>query len=236
MIQIYNTDNTKYEQNGDMTLFPSSATVHAILNGAWEVTMEHSKDVEERWKYIKEGCVVKMPSFNGEQLFRIIHKEKSDFGITADLQPIFMDAADDCFFLDVRPTDKTGQQALDLMTASNKKYTAESNISATSTAYYQKKNLIEAINGDDENSFIKRWGGEIVYDNHKIIVNRQAGSDKGVEVLYGKNVAENGMKEEVDLRSVVTRLVPKAYNGYQIAGDKPWVDSPLIDKYPTIKY
>lgn len=236
MIQIYNIENTNFDQNGDMSLFPSSASVHAVLNGTWEVTLEHPKDSEDRWKYIKEGAVVKMPSFNGEQLFRITHKEKSDSGISADLQPIFMDAADDCFLLDVRPTDKTGQQALDIMTAPNKKYTAETDITSTGTAYYQNKNLIEAINGDDENSFVKRWGGEIVYDNYQAIINRHAGSDRGVEILYGKNIAENGMKEEVDLRNVVTRIIPQAYNGYQIDGDAPWVDSPLIDKYPTVKY
>lgn len=236
MIQIYNIENTNFDQNGDMSLFPSSASVHAVLNGTWEVTLEHPKDSEDRWKYIKEGAVVKMPSFNGEQLFRITHKEKSDSGISADLQPIFMDAADDCFLLDVRPTDKTGQQALDIMTAPNKKYTAETDITSTGTAYYQNKNLIEAINGDDENSFVKRWGGEIVYDNYKAIINRHAGSDRGVEILYGKNIAENGMKEEVDLRNVVTRIIPQAYNGYQIDGDAPWIDSPLIDKYPTVKY
>lgn len=236
MIQIYNIENTNFDQNGDMSLFPSSASVHAVLNGTWEVTLEHPKDSEDRWKYIKEGAVVKMPSFNGEQLFRITHKEKSDSGISADLQPIFMDAADDCFLLDVRPTDKTGQQALDIMTAPNKKYTAETDITSIGTAYYQNKNLIEAINGDDENSFVKRWGGEIVYDNYKAIINRHAGSDRGVEILYGKNIAENGMKEEVDLRNVVTRIIPQAYNGYQIDGDAPWVDSPLIDKYPTVKY
>lgn len=236
MIQIYNIENTNFDQNGDMSLFPSSASVHAVLNGTWEVTLEHPKDSEDRWKYIKEGAVVKMPSFNGEQLFRITHKEKSDSGISADLQPIFMDAADDCFLLDVRPTDKTGQQALDIMTAPNKKYTAETDITSTGTAYYQNKNLIEAINGDDENSFVKRWGGEIVYYNYKAIINRHAGSDRGVEILYGKNIAENGMKEEVDLRNVVTRIIPQAYNGYQIDGDAPWVDSPLIDKYPTVKY
>ena len=236
MIQIYNPDNTDYEKNGDMTLFPSSAIVHPILNGTWEVTMEHPLDDEGRWKYIVDNAVVKMPSFNGEQLFRITHKEKSDSGISADLQPIFLDAADDCFLLDIRPTDKNGQQALDLMTVPNSKYTAVSNITKAATAYYQNKNLIEAICGDDDNAFLNRWGGEVVYDNYKVIINQEAGSDQGVEILYGKNIAENGISEDVDMRSVVTRIVPKAYNGYQMEGDKPWVDSPLIDRYPTIKF
>ncbi len=236
MIQVYSPRNTDFEHNGDMTLFPTEAIVHPILNGEWEVNLEHPIDQEGRWKYIVEEAVVKMPSFNGDQLFRIKKKEKSDSGVTAELQPIFMDAKDDCFLLDVRPTDKTGQQALDIMTAANKKYKASSNISLVSTAYYQTKNLIEALNGDDENSFINRWGGEIIFDNYTVIVNERAGGDYGVEVLYGKNIKEDGFSEEIDMRDIVTRIVPKAYNGHMIEGDEPWIDSPLIDKYPTIRF
>lgn len=236
MIQVYSPGNTDFEHNGDMTLFPTEAIVHPILNGEWEVNLEHPIDQEGRWKYIVEEAVVKMPSFNGDQLFRIKKKEKGDGGVTAELQPIFMDAKDDCFLLDVRPTDKTGQQALDIMTAPNKKYKASSNISLVSTAYYQTKNLIEALNGDDENSFINRWGGEIIFDNYTVIVNERAGGDYGVEVLYGKNIKEDGFSEEIDMRDIVTRIVPKAYNGHMIEGDEPWIDSPLIDKYPTIRF
>ena len=236
MIQVYSPGNTDFEHNGDMTLFPTEAIVHPILNGEWEVNLEHPIDQEGRWKYIVEEAVVKMPSFNGDQLFRIKKKEKGDGGVTAELQPIFMDAKDDCFLLDVRQTDKTGQQALDIMTAANKKYKASSNISLVSTAYYQTKNLIEALNGDDENSFINRWGGEIIFDNYTVIVNERAGGDYGVEVLYGKNIKEDGFSEEIDMRDIVTRIVPKAYNGHMIEGDEPWIDSPLIDKYPTIRF
>lgn len=236
MIQVYSPRNTDFEHNGDMTLFPTEAIVHPILNGEWEVNLEHPIDQEGRWKYIVEEAVVKMPSFNGDQLFRIKKKEKSDSGVTAELQPIFMDAKDDCFLLDVRPTDKTGQQALDIMTAPNKKYKASSNISLVSTAYYQTKNLIEALNGDDENSFINQWGGEIIFDNYTVIVNERAGGDYGVEVLYGKNIKEDGFSEEIDMRDIVTRIVPKAYNGHMIEGDEPWIDSSLIDKYPTIRF
>lgn len=236
MVQIYKPGNTDFGQNGDMTLFPSSAIVHPVLNGEWEAILEHPIDEEGRWKYIEEDAVVKMPSFNGEQLFRIVKKEKSDTGITADMQPVFMDAKDDCFLLDVRPTDKTGQEALNIMTAQNKKYAARSDITLISTAYYQTKNLIEAINGDDDNAFVNRWGGEIIYDNYDVIINERAGGDYGVEIRYGKNIPEDGLSEEIDMRDIVTRIVPKAYNGHMIEGDFPWVDSPLINKYPKIRY
>lgn len=236
MIQVYSPGNTDYEVNGDMTLFPDEATVHPVLNQEWTAELHHIIDDEGRWKYIVEDAVIKMPSFNKSQLFRIKKKEKTDSGVTAEMQPIFMDAKDDCFLVDVRPTDKTGQEALDLMTSPNKKYKASSNINKTSTAYYQTKNLIEALNGEDENSFVSRWGGEIVFDNFTAIINDRAGGDYGVEILYGKNIQQDGFSEEVDTKDVVTRIVPKAFNGRMIEGKEPWIDSPLIDKYPTIRH
>lgn len=235
MIQIYNPDNTVYEKNGDMTLFPTSAKIHMILNGAWTAQIGHPIDPEGRWKYIQDQAVVKMPSFNGEQLFRIRSKTKTDTEVEANLEPIFMDARDDCFLMDVRPTGKTGQQALDIMTAANPKYKGSSNISVIDTAYYVTKNLIEAINGDDDNAFVKRWGGEIIFDNFKVIINRRTGRDNGLELLYGKNIPQDGISEEVDFSEVVTRIIPKAYNGYMMSGDAPWVDSLLIKNYPTVK-
>lgn len=236
MIQVYSPDNTDYEHNGNMTLFPEEATIHVVLNGEWTATIEHPIDQEGRWKYIVDNAVVKMPSFNSEQLFRIQNKEKSDLGVSAELTPIFLDAKEDCFLVDVRPTEKNGQEALDLMTAENKKYSAKSDIKTISTAYYQTKNLIEAINGDDENSFVNRWGGEIIYDNYNATINKRIGGDYGVQVLYGKNIVKEGFSETVDMSDVVTRIVPKAYNGYMLEGDEPWIDSPLIEKYPTVHY
>ena len=150
--------------------------------------------------------------------------------------PVFFDAKEDCFLLDIRPTDKNGQDALDLMTAPNHKYQAKSDIKTLSTAYYQMKNLIEAINGSDENSFVNRWGGEILYDNYNVTIDERVGGDYGVEVLYGKNIVKDGFSETVDMKDVVTRIVPKSYNGYMIEGENPWVDSPLIRKYPTVRY
>lgn len=220
--------------NGDMTLFPTEATVHAVLNGTWEAEMEHPVDEEERWKYLEEEAVIKMPSFNGDQLFRIKKRKKMDSGISCTMEPIFYDSIGDCFLEDVRPTKKNGQQALDLMLAPNSKYSGSSDITRTATAYYQFKNFMEALNGDDENSFINRWGGEILFDNFKVIVNERVGGDYGVELRYGKNIKKDGLTEEVDTRDIMTRIYPKAYNGYTMT-DNGHVDSPLINSYPTIR-
>lgn len=233
MIQIYKQNNTNYDSNGDMPLIPSDCRVSAELNGTWTISLAHPVDEEGRWKFVTEGAVLKVPSFNGDQLFRLKTVTKTDTQVTATGEPIFMDAAGDCFLVDVRPTNDNGQQALDMMTAPNDKYSGQSNITKISTAYYQFKNLIEAINGDDENSFISRWGGEIFFNNFKIIVNERIGEDNGVEVRYGKNIPKDGFTYEVDMSAVKTRIYPKAYNGYTMT-DNGYVDSDLIDSYPTV--
>lgn len=234
MIQIYKKKNTNFSKNGDSPIFPSSAVVNAELNGAWTLELEHPIDDRGIWKLIEEEAVIKVPSFNGDQLFRVRKIEKSDSGIEVKAEPIFLDAKDDCFLTDVRPTGKNGQQALDIMCAANKKYTAESNITRATTAYYQYTNLINAINGNESNSFVNRWGGEILYDNYKVIINERVGGDYGVELLYGKNIKADGLTEEIDMSDVVTRIYPKAYNGYTMSNNG-YVDSPLIGNYPTVK-
>lgn len=233
MIHIYNVDNTNFSANGNCILFPSSAVISVKINDHWQSEIVQPLDEEQRWKYIKEGAVLKMPSFNGEQLFRIKSVSKTDTEVTATAEPIFMDSMGDCFLVDVRPTKKTGQQALDIMTAPNGKYHGQSNISTVNTAYYQDKNLIEAINGDDENSFINRWGGEIEFDNFTIKINYRLGEDRGVELRHGKNIPVDGFTYETDISEIVTRIYPKAYNGHKMSGNG-YVDSPLIDSYPTV--
>lgn len=229
MIQIYSKGNTSFDMNGDMVLFPKSCSVTAELNGTWKLDMVHPRDYEGRWRYIEEECILSVPTFMGDrQLFRIRELEKNDDEVTVAALPVFLDCADDCYLMDVRPTDKNGQEALNIMTAGSK-YSGQSNITSVSTAYFEGRSLSDAINGSGDPTFIGRWGGEILYDNYKIIINERVGGDYGVEARYGKNM--EGIEYCLDMTGVVTRIVPMAYNGYKMSGDAPWVDSPNINKY-----
>ena len=232
MIQIYEKNTVKPEKNGVMTLFPKNCTLQAALNGAWTLTLEHSLDQKERWKYIEEESIVSVPTFMGKrQLFRIDKIEKNNYGISAIGYPIFYDAAKEVFLLDTRPTDKNGQEALDLMLKGSK-YSGKSDITAASTAYFERRNMLDAINGTDSPTFLERWGGEVLYDNYTVIINKRAGGEYGVEVRYGKNMS--GLTYTVDMSNIMTRIVPVAYNGRMISGSSPWVDSSNINKYATV--
>ena len=130
--------------------------------------------------------------------------------------------------VDVRPTDKTGQEALDII-LSGTKYKAKTNIKTRSTAYYIRKNIMEAIGGDDENSFINRWGGERMYDNFTVIINDRLGGDYGACAEFGRNMT--GIEADISIDDVVTRIIPVSYNGHTLEGEEPWIDSPLIGSY-----
>ena len=197
MIQIYKRGNTDFEHNGDITIFPAACILQTKLNGAWELSMLHPLDDEGRWKYIEEESVICAPTFQGSrQCFRISEVEKKDTEIAAVAYPLFFDSAKDCFLLDTRPEIKTGQQALDIM-LSGTKYNGESDITTASTAYFIRRNFMDAVNGEDEPTFIQRWGGEMLYDNYKIIINERVGGDYGTEIRYGKNM--NGISYRIDM-------------------------------------
>lgn len=229
MIQCYEKDNTNYDANGDITLLPTQCELLAEINGTWELTMSHPLDPNGRWKYLSEESVISAPTFQSDhQLFRVDKCIKMDSSVELTAYPIFFDSADDCFLMDTRPTNQNGQNALNIIMQGSK-YSGESDITTGGTAYFVRRNLMDAINGEDSPTFIQVWGGEILYDNFKIIINERIGGDYGVEIRYGKNM--NGLSYTVDMSDVVTRIVPIAYNGRTMSGNTPWVDSENIDKY-----
>lgn len=232
MIWIYHADNVDYDHNGDCAPMPESCETDSTLNGSWELTLIHPIDPEGRYKDIVEGAVLSVPTQQGDrQRYRIYHKEKSDTEVTAYARPVFFDSADEVFLMDKRPTEKNGQEALNLLLEGTG-YTGLCNITKKETAYYVRKNLMEALQGQEDQSFLSRWGGEILYDNKKISILDHAGSFKGARAEFGYNL--ESVKESVNLENVITRIVPVAYNGYTLPGGAPWIDSPNIGKYPVI--
>lgn len=232
MIQIYKPNNSDFTHNGDAVIFPEYAEFTSELNGVWSGNISVPVAEGSGYELVMEEAVVKMPAYNGEQLYRILNVMNDTSAVTAELQPIFFDSARDCFITDSRPTGKTGQQALNQLCLNNPKYTGVSDISGTATAYYEYVNLMEAICGDEDNAFIHRWGGEIEYDNFTIRVMQQLGSDKGEEFRYGKQI--ESIEQVVDDSEVITRIYPKAYNGVRMS-NAGYVDSPAIGAYPIPK-
>ena len=228
MIEVYVKGNEDYESNGDMTLTPTTCEVELTVEGIAELTLEHPIDDLGRWEYLVNDNVIAAPTpYSKKQLFRIYDYTKTETEVTAYARHIFYDSAGE-MLVDVRPTDKTGQEALDII-LSGTKYKAKTNIKTRSTAYYIRKNIMEAIGGDEENSFINRWGGERMYDNFTVIINDRLGGDYGACAEFGRNMT--GIEADISIDDVVTRIIPVSYNGHTLEGEEPWIDSPIIGSY-----
>lgn len=228
MIEVYVKGNEDYKSNGDMTLTPTTCEVELSVEGIAELTLEHPIDDLGRWEYLVNDNVIAAPTpYSKKQLFRIYDYTKTETEVTAYARHIFYDSAGE-MLVDVRPTNKTGQEALDTI-LSGTKYKAKTNIKTRSTAYYIRKNIMEAIGGDDENSFINRWGGERMYDNFTVIINDRLGGDYGACAEFGRNMT--GIEADISIDDVVTRIIPVSYNGHTLEGEEPWIDSPLIGSY-----
>lgn len=232
MIYAYKASNSDFEHIGNTSLIPTEAYTESELNGTWTARLVHPIDPEGRWEFIEPDGVIKMPSWNGDQFYRIVNRLKENDYITCEMYPIFFDSMNDLFLPSVKPSNRTGQQALTMMLHGSTKYSAISDITTRKSAAFVNKNFMEALTGDEEKSFLSIWGGEIEYDNFTVKVNSVLGSDRGLTIRYGLNL--QGVQEEIDMSEILTRVYAQAYNGRPMSSPG-YVDSPLIASYPTVK-
>ncbi|MGU8992760.1 phage tail spike protein [Clostridium perfringens] len=231
-IEYYKGNNTNYEFDGDVTLVPNKAIFDITMNGICEIEINHPYDKEGRWKIINGNGVIKAPTpYSRGQLFVIysIDKNMLTTGLKIKARHIFFDLYYSTTE-DIRAVNCNCQRALDIL-FNGTKYTGHSNIKKNNTCYFVKQNRIEAINGSNkDNTIINRWGGEIFLDNFNVYINERIGEDKGLEIIYGTNMLDLGLKE--NRKDIVTRIKPVAFNGRRLP--ELFIDSPLINKYRIV--
>lgn len=232
-IEYYRANNKSYLSDinidGDVTLKPTKAIFKIKLNGICEIELNLPYDKECRWELIEKDGVIKSPTpFSNWQLFCVHGLKRGMNGLIVKARHIFFDLYKSTVE-DIRAVDKTCEEALNIL-LDGTLYTGKSDIKRISTCYFIEKNRISLINGDGDNTILKRWGGELFLDNFNVYVNEHIGDDYNVEVNYGKNLLDIGLNE--DYTNVVTRGKPKAYNGIRLP--ELYVDSPLINNYRIV--
>ncbi|WP_338630406.1 phage tail spike protein [Clostridium baratii] len=234
MIEVYKSHNKNFEMNGDITLDPISAIFKIELNGICEVEIEHSYDSIGRWKYLKEDAVVSGSTpWSSKQLFRIYDTEKTLTGIKVYARHIFFDLVKYNIISNLHIKNKNGQEALDKI-LERTPYIPHSNIVDTNDCYFFKNNVIQGISGSQENTFLKRWGGEIFLDNFEVYINSRIGGDYGVKISYANNMESLALKRNME--GVITRLYPYVTKNTSDTIELPedFVDSENIDKYAQV--
>ena len=225
-IRIYEFNQTSFNNNGICTLFPKSAVITRGLNEyEYYLDLTHPIDETEKWKEIVEDRIIVA---NG-QPFRIKYVQKTMKEIVAYCEQIFFDLNNN-LIEDTNVKDKNGNMALNQIlsnTTYQHPFKGTSNIQTINSSRLVRKNVLSAIIGENENSFVNRWGGELDIDGFSFKINTRIGQNNGYKVEYSKNMT--GINAKFDMTNVVTKILPVGFDGIKL--DELFVDSPYIDNY-----
>ncbi len=235
MIRIFEAGDRENKMDfGLGMLDPYSCIVHEEKNGDYSLTMEIDRDDE----FCENERILLAPTpKHGVQKFRIYNVKKTVTGVKAVYaRHIFYDLMDN--FIDVaHPTNYTGTQAMERLFKGlqfEQSITGSSNITTVNTAYWDMMNPVEALIGNQENSFVNRWGGILDRDNRTFTINDEQLSP--INIIYGKNLEDCGLS--ADISEAVTRIMPtglKADGQTVLKLPERYVDSPRINNYVNPK-
>lgn len=229
MINLYNSKTQDFSNNGISNLKDMiKCVITEELNGIYELEGEYPLLKGDN---IDTGCILKVDSgYDQPQLFRIKRKVPNLKTVKLYANHISYDLKDNNL-LDVYPQNLNGNNALHWILSKTQvehKFTSFSDIDKVGTARYVNKNPIQALIGEEENSFVNIWGGEILRDNFMIKMLSQRGQDIGYKLTKTKNIT--GLEFDEDISQIVTRIIPSAYNGIKLP--EIYIDSPIIENYP----
>ena len=180
---------------------------------------------------IEKGYILKvLDEYGRDEIFRITTCNKNTMITSIIAFQITITETQSLWLDDVRPTECSGTSSIQyIFDGANsfgfpKEIFVSSNISNTSTAYYQKMSMFNALHNCDQ-SFKNRWGGEVLRHQYNLTINDKIGQDNGVIIREGKNLL--GFKANTNIDSLATVLIGKGFDG--ITGD--YIESPLKDKY-----
>lgn len=212
MIKIFNANDRDFSTAGNIIIEPTTCREFKkkSLNG-WYIEVEMPikyKDYIEKDKL----CVIKTKSKLNPQAFRIADNIKyTNRKISFTAEHVMFDARN-YMLVDVRPTNLNGINTLNYINARTdiiSPFKMFSNVENVDTAYFIRKNLLEAWATIEE-----RWNGVFDADNWNISFLQNVGNDNGETIIYGKNMQSMEIFE--DWSNVVTKIYPIGYDGLML--------------------
>lgn len=236
IITIHEKDAVDFLQNngiGVLTDFSLSPKVKETINGEFYLEFEYNYQGKYSNFIVEENIIVAPVGYGERQAFRISKTKKiindDNIYIYVFAKHISYDLVDNVIE-DSYVKNKSGDAAISWILSNTQyehNFVGSSDISKINNARYVFKNPIQALISDDDNSFINRWGGEIVRDNFNIIMLQRRGKDKGISIRYRKNL--KGITFETDYSNIVTRAMITGYDSLKLPEE--YVDSKLLNNY-----
>lgn len=238
MITLHESDSIDFLSNNGLGILKDciSAEVIEEINGEFSISIEYPIESRLYNELIQERIIVSDVGYGDRQAFRIKNIEETLKSKKIYATHIFYDLADN-LLEDVYPKSLNGNNAINWILSKTQykhNFTGFSDIDLATSARYVRKNGVQALIGNEENSFVHRWGGEINRNNFNIsIINKRQSSNIIKTIRYRKNL--KGINFNLDFTTVGTRLMPMGYDALMLP--EKYIDSPLINQYahPIIK-
>lgn len=240
MINLYEPNEKVFDHNQYVLDECTKCEVTESLNGSLELDLEYPvQDKKQISSNITRGAVIKCPvgDKRQSQLFRIRKVTKTTTRVRAYAEAIAIADLRGNFVRDTNVVGKTRKNAMIQIlanTSQNHAFTVgtlDTN-SVIDILRVVKYSPLRAIVGDDENTIINRYGGEIIYNNFELNMIDHRGSDKGVVISYGKNIT--GIEETVDDTELATSIIPVGKDNLLLPEYQ--IDSQYINNYEKIYY
>lgn len=235
LITLYKPNETDFTHNGigilDNNIY--EAEIEEILNGVYTLSFKyplfspHGLEIDGQY-------LIKAPTPDGDQLFRVANPHPTNGIVQVFCYHIFYDLVDN-FIEDTNIVGKSGMGALDQVKGALQyptKFDFYSDIENIANARLVRKNPVEFLldNGQD-NSFLNRWGGELLRDNFNVRMLARRGRDRGVVIQHKKDLL--GYEADIDWQSPITKIMPQGAN--ELLLPEKYVTSPLVNKYVNPK-
>ena len=231
MVNIYEYNEIDFNHRGTPLKNFLKCEITEALNGVYELNFEYPLESDDS-HLLENGKILQVDNYDGKQLFRILYLQKDLDTIKGYALHISYDLLGN-FIEDIYLQGMNGTRALqEVLNRSTDAhhFVGVSDITKLRNSRLVRKNTLEAIMGDKDNSLLSRWGGELYRDNFRINWLEKIGSDKGVTIKYAKNLT--GIEYKVDTSNLVTHFIPKGFDGLLLP--EKYVVSPLADKYKPI--
>lgn len=179
---------------------------------------------------LQEEVILKVLMDYGEEVFRVSKVTVGTRYIDVVARQITIADSLTLWLEDVRPTNMSGSSTVGYLVSNSigtKEIQVISDITTLNTAYYIRMNLYKALH-DNENSFLDRWGGEVLRRGYTEYINSHIGINRGFTIREGKNLL--GFECESNIDSLVTKARGQGFNG--ILGN--YINSPLINSYSKV--
>lgn len=236
MVNLYKSNELLFKTNGIEILddIIISAEVERTLNGSFFANVCVLKDKLGKYLSLTHERIITLNTPRGIQPFRIVdinpvngsHLNLIVKHVMHDINKRVVkrckvDSGNGAFALN------KFRNSLDVIPP----HTFSSNITTNASFDWVRKKGLNILIGDDENSFLKKYGGEIDVNFFNISINDRIGTDRGFIAQYRKNIKAFNALYTTD--HLITRIIPVGYDGITL-DDNGHIDSPKINYYNNI--